>query len=437
MAGRRFSGDAARRMRATVVATLAIAMLMVAAAAPATQAAAPAASDQLLVGFKQGASKERQQEILAALKGRLAKRFAGIRDGRLTVVKPRSGIALALLRKRLAAHPGVAYAEPDFTQSASAVKQPNDPLYPLQWAVSDSPEGHDIDAPAAWAQRTSCAKVAVVDTGVDTDHPDLVANLYKSKDKPNNGKDDDRNGYVDDTYGFNAIKGKGSAEDDNGHGTHVSGIVAGRANDSVGVSGICWSAKVMPVKFMNSRGKGSTSDAIAAIQYAVKQGFKIVNCSFGSTSKSSALKDTIDYAQDHKVLLVVAAGNDGVNIDKKPEYPAAYGNSNILTVAATTDTDTLASFSNFGSKAVDVAAPGDKILSTYLGGGYKNLSGTSMASPYAAGLAALLRKQDSSATSGEIRNTIRKKVDKPPALKGKVAYDGRINARKALQAMGK
>lgn len=419
----------------TRLAVVALALALLAAASPAQAAAGPAASGRLLVGFEQGASQERQQEILAALKGRLAERFAGIRGGRLTVVKPRSGIALSLLRKRLAAHPDVAYAEPDYYQFTHATKAPNDPLYPLQWAVGDSPAGYDIDAPTAWAQRTSCAKVAIVDTGVDTDHPDLVANLYKSKDKPNNNKDDDHNGYVDDTYGLNVIKGKGSAEDNNGHGTHVSGIVAGRANDAVGVSGICWSSKLLPVKFMDAQGKGSTSDAIAAIQYAVKQGFKIVNCSFGSSSKSSALKDVIDYAQDHKVLMVVAAGNNGENIDKKPEYPAAYGNSNILTVAATTDTDTLASFSNFGSKAVDVAAPGDTVLSTYLGGGYKNLSGTSMASPYAAGLAAMLRKQEPDATYGDLRYAIRHKVDTPPALNGKVAYNGRINAFKALQAI--
>jgi thermitase len=409
--------------------------LLLAAPGPTSATAAPAAPGQLLVGFDKGASKDRQQEILAALKGRLAKRFAGIKGGRVTLVKPRSGIALSLLRKRLAKHPDVAYAEPDYYQFTHATKAPNDPLYPRQWAVADSPAGHDIDAPTAWAQRTSCAKVAIVDTGIDTDHPDLVANLYKSKDKPNNGKDDDKNGYVDDTYGYNAIKGKGSGEDDDGHGTHVAGIVAGRANDAIGVSGICWSAKLMPVKFMNAKGKGSTSDAIAAIQYAVKQGFKIVNCSFGSSSKSSALKDVIDYAQSKQVLLVVAAGNNGQNIDKKPEYPAAYGESNILTVAATTDEDKLASFSNFGSTAVDVAAPGDTILSTYLGGGYKNLSGTSMAAPYAAGVAAMLRKQESGATYGQLRKAIREKVDKPPALKGKVVYNGRLNAWKALKAI--
>lgn len=412
-----------------------LALVLILTVTPASATAGPAVSGQLLVGFKQGASKDRQQEILAALKGRLAKRFAGIKGGRLTLVKPRSGIALSLLRKRLADHPDVAYAEPDYYQFTHATKAPNDPLYPLQWPVADSPDGHDIDAPTAWAQRTSCAKVAIVDTGIDTDHPDLVANLYKSKDKPNNNKDDDKNGYVDDTYGYNAIKGKGSGEDNDGHGTHVAGIVAGRANDGIGVSGICWSAKLMPVKFMNAQGKGSTSNAIAAIQYAVKQGFKIVNCSFGSSSKSSALKDVVDYAQDHKVLLVVAAGNNSQNIDKHPEYPAAYTDSNILAVAATTDEDKLASFSNWGSTGVDLAAPGDSVLSTYLGGGYKVLSGTSMATPYVAGVAALLRKQVPDATYGNIRYAIRHKVDKPSALKGKVAYDGRLNAWKALKAL--
>ena len=403
-------------------------------AAP-VQAAAPAASGRLLVGFERDVSKDRQQEILSKVRGRLAKRFGGIRGGRLTMIRPRSGIALALLRKRLRQSPDVAYAEPDFIHSVSATKAPDDPIYPLQWAVDDGPQDHDIDAPTAWGSRTSCAKVAVVDTGVDTDHPDLAKNVYKSSDKPNNGKDDDRNGYVDDTYGWNAIKGKGSGEDDNGHGTHVAGIVAGRGNNALGVSGICWSAKVVPVKFMSSRGKGSTSDAIDAIRYAVKKGIKIVNCSFGSSSKSSALKDVVDYAQDHKVLLVVAAGNNGQNIDKHPEYPAAYTDSNILTVAASTSTDTLASFSNFGSTAVDVAAPGDDILSTYLGGGYKSLDGTSMAAPYAAGVAALLRKQESDATYSDLRYAIRHKVDKPPAFKNKVAYDGRLNAYKALKAI--
>ena len=403
-------------------------------AAPAG-AQAPAASGRILVGFEKGVSKERQQEILSAAGGRIGRRLAAIRGGRLAVVRPRSGKATDALMKRLRRTGGVAYAEPDFFMFKSQEKTPNDPFYALDYALVESPDDHDIDAPAAWTTRTGCAKVAILDTGIDTDHPDLASNVYKSSDKPNNNKDDDKNGYVDDTYGWNVINGKGSGEDDNGHGTHVSGIVAGHGNNANGISGICWSAKLVAVKFMNSKGKGSTSDAIDGIDYAVKNGAKIINCSFGSSSKSSALHDAVDYAQDHNVLLVVAAGNDGENIDKNPEYPASYTDSNILTVAASTNEDTLASFSNFGSTAVDVAAPGDNIYSTYKGGGYKYLSGTSMAAPYAAGTAAMLRKQESDATYGELRKAIRQKVDKPPALAGKVAYDGRLNVQKALAAI--
>jgi thermitase len=418
-------------LRTALVAGCAAALVF---AAPAG-AAAPAASGRILVGFEKGVSKQRQQDILSAAGGRIGRRFARIRGGRLAVVRPRSGSATDALRKRLRRIDGVAYAEPDFFLFKSQEKSPNDPFYTFDYALVDSPEDHDIDAPSAWGTRTGCAKVAILDTGIDTDHPDLAPNVYKSSDKPNNGKDDDKNGYVDDTYGFNAINGKGSGEDNNGHGTHVSGIVAGRGNNETGSSGVCWSAQLVAVKFMNSKGKGSTSAAIDGIDYAVKNGAKIVNCSFGSSSKSSALHDAVDYAQDHNVLLVVAAGNDSQNIDKTPSYPASFTDSNILAVAASTSDDALASFSNFGSENVDVAAPGDSIFSTYLGGGYKVLSGTSMAAPYAAGTAALLRKQEPDATYGNLRYAVRHKVDKPPTLAGKVAYDGRLNVQKALAAI--
>lgn len=396
----------------------------------------PAAAGRLLVGFERGVSPQRQQRLLDAAGGRLARRFDDVRGGRLVVVEPRGGTALGALRKALARAGGVAYAEPDYLQFASATRVPDDPSYPRQYALLDAPSGHDIDAPTAWATRTSCARVAILDTGIDTDHPDLAGNVAKSADKPNNGKDDDHNGYVDDTYGYDAAKGSGSGEDDDGHGTHVAGIVAARTNNALGVAGTCWSAQLLAVKFMNSRGKGSTSAAIAGIQYAVRQGVKIVNCSFGSSTASSSLKDAVGYAQDHGVLLVVAAGNDGESIDKTPLYPASYPNSNILAVAATDDEDRLASFSNFGATAVDVAAPGDSILSTYLGGGYRVLSGTSMAAPYGAGIAALLRKQAPDASAADLRHAIRSTVDEQPGLSGKVGSGGRVNAARALAAIG-
>jgi len=253
--------------------------------------------------------------------------------------------------------------------------------------------------------------------------------------RANNGKDDDRNGYVDDTYGYNAIKGRGSGEDDNGHGTHVAGIVGARGNNGLGETGTCWSTKLVGVKFMNSQGRGATSDAIEGIQYAVKNGLKIINSSFGSSASSSALRDAVDHAQDRNALLVVAAGNNGRHIDKNPISPASYMDSNILAVGASTSSDTLASFSNFGSKNVDLAAPGDSIYSTYLDGGYAVLSGTSMAAPYASGVAAILRKQESGATYGELRNAIRQNVDRPPAFRDKVVSDGRLNAQKSLAAI--
>jgi subtilisin family serine protease len=397
-------------------------------------AAPPAVSGQLLVGFDKGVSQDRQDQILGAESGRLAERFRAVRGGNLAVVRPRSGGSLRRLRRRLARRPEVAYAERDYFNFA-AEKTPDDPLYASQYALGDSPDDYDIDAPDAWATRTGCAKVAVLDTGVDLDHPDLKANIVESKDKPGDGKDNDKNGYVDDAHGFNAIKGKGSGDDNEGHGTHVAGIIAGRGNNGMGVSGVCWSGKIVPVKFLDSRGRGSTSDAIAAIEYAVKAGLKIVNCSFTTSGKSEALHDAVKFAEKKNVLLVVAAGNDGQNIDKSAIYPAAFNDSNILAVAASTSKDKLASFSNFGSTEVDVAAPGDDIRSTYIGGGYRVLSGTSMAAPFVAGVAALLKKQESDAKYSDLRAVIRKKVDKPPALKGKVESNGRLNARKALAAI--
>jgi thermitase len=420
-------------MRVWPTVLIAVALPVLAAS---TATAAPAAPGRLLVGFEKGVSKERQERILSAVEGRISQRFGGIRGGRLVLVRPRSGRETRQLLRRLRNAEGVAYAEPDFTLEASqSSKTPDDPFYAADYGLVDQPDDHDVDAPEAWGMRTGCGKVAILDTGIDTDHPDLQGNLHKSSDKPNNNKDDDKNGYVDDTYGYNVINGKGSGEDDEGHGTHVAGIVAAHGNNSEGISGICWSANLLAVKFMNSRGTGSTSNAIAGIKYAVKQGAKVINCSFGSGSKSSALHDAVDYAQDHKTLLVVAAGNDGESIDKKPSYPASYDDKNILAVAASTSDDTLASFSNFGSTDVDVAAPGDSILSTYVGGGYKTLSGTSMASPLAAGLASMLRKRASNATPGDLRKAIRKKVDKPPAFKNKVSGDGRMNARKAMNSI--
>jgi thermitase len=408
----------------------ALVLVLAASLALPASASADAVRGQLIVGFKPGTSSSAQSKLLAAAGARIRTRLAHIRAAS---IRPRSGRALSAVKTALRRSHAVAYVEPDFYLNATAT--PDDPLFAQQYGLSQ-PNGDDIAAPAAWDTDTACAKVAVVDSGVQTSHPDLKDNLWHNPGEvPNNGKDDDHNGYVDDYYGVDIVAGKGNAEDDNGHGTHVAGIIGGRGNNAVGVSGVCWSATIVPVKFMNARGKGSTSDAISALDYAIKENAKIVNCSFGSSSKSSSLQDEVDYAKSKGVLLVVAAGNDGENIDSNPEYPASFTEGNILTVAASTAQDTLASFSNYGKKTVDVAAPGDSILSTYPTSTYKRLSGTSMASPMVAGAAAMLKARRSSATYGDLKTALVYTGDAKPAFTNTVS-GRRLNVASALNEIG-
>lgn len=413
--------------RALPLAALA-AVAALALALPAPASAAEAVAGQLIVGFRPGTPQATQDALLARAGGTL-RRGLGFIDA--ASIRPRPGVSLGVLRRALSRSRHVRYVERDFVLRASVT--PDDPQFDLQYGLSQ-PSGEDVSATTAWNDDTKCAKIATLDTGAQTDHPDLKDNLVaNAKEIPSNGKDDDKNGYVDDYYGLNVIEGKGNGEDDNGHGTHVAGIIGAVGNNLTGIAGVCWKASIVPVKFMNSKGKGATSDAVTGIKYAVKRGVKVINGSFGSSAKSDSLEDAVQYAKEKGVLLVVAAGNDGENIDKDPTYPASYGDGNILAVAATTAEDELADFSNYGPDSVDVAAPGDQIRSTYLGSAYKYLSGTSMASPLVAGSAALLRTANPDATFSQLRTALRKEVDKPSALKGKVVYDGRLNLQKALQ----
>lgn len=317
--------------------------------------------------------------------------------------------------------------------ASAAPLLPDDPRFGDQWFYTANT---GLDAPDAWGTRTSCGTVAILDTGADLDHPDLVQNLWVNTGEiPANGKDDDKNGFVDDVNGVD-IRNGGAPVDTNGHGTHVAGLVGARGNNATGVTGVCWTAKLMIVKFMSVFGRGQPDDAANGIRYAVKEGARIINASFGTTSQNDKLKDAIEYAKSKGALVVVAAGNDGKNIDKSPLYPASWTDANILAVAATTEGGGLASFSNYGKTAVDVAAPGDDILSTYLRNGYQTLDGTSMASPITAGVAAMVRQQNPKLSYKSIKDIVRKDADKPSSLSGKTVYGGRANLRRALSAAG-
>ncbi len=335
----------------------------------------------------------------------------------------------------------VEFAEPDIVFKLSSKKVPNDPLFQKQWGLNNSSDT-DIDAPEGWSKETGSKDIviAVIDTGVDYRHEDLKENIWKNERECNGikGVDDDGNGYVDDCYGWNAVSDNPDPMDDNGHGTHVSGIAAGDGNNGKGIAGVSWNSKILPLKFMDSSGRGNLSDAIECIEYIVKNiqkgvNIKVVNASWGGYQKSSSLKEAIEKLKEEDVLFVSAAGNDKNNNDEKPYYPASYRIDNIIAVAATDKDDNLASFSNYGKNSVDVAAPGVDILSTYPDNNYRYMSGTSMATPFVSGIAAVLWSENKGYSYRDIKSLIEKNGDKLVSLDGLVKTESRVNLDKALK----
>jgi len=260
--------------------------------------------------------------------------------------------------------------EPNYIVHSAAT--PNDPRFPEQWSLNNLSQtggttDADIDAPEAWDLTTgsSSVLVAVIDTGVDFLHPDLVDNMWVNAGEiPDNDIDDDLNGYVDDVYGYDFYQDDSDPSDPNGHGTHVAGIAAARGNDATGTTGVSWSAQVMACRFLDAKGNGTVADAIEAINYAVANGAHILNNSWGGYGYSAGLQAAVINARDQGVLCVAAAGNSSADIDLYPYYPAAFNIANVIAVASTTSTDNMSPFSNFGPATVHLGAPGSDILST-------------------------------------------------------------------------
>ncbi|MGC4016647.1 MAG: S8 family serine peptidase [Luteolibacter sp.] len=316
---------------------------------------------------------------------------------------------------------------------------PNDPMLSSEWALRAPSSGSGgIDASHAWAVSTggTGAVIAVIDTGVDSTHPELQGNLWTNTGEiPNNGIDDDHNGYIDDVKGWDFANNDALPADGHGHGTHVAGTIAARGNNAAGVSGVCWNARIMPVKFLADSGSGYTSDAVKAVAYATRMGAKISNNSWGGGGYSQALYDAINQAGQAGDLFVAAAGNDATDNDVTPQYPAGYQLPNVVSVASTDERDNLSYFSNWGAATVDIAAPGSNILSLQPGGGYASKSGTSMATPHVAGVAGLLISKNSSLTPSQLKQLLMFGSDSLGSLGGKVASQGRLNAYKALKSV--
>ncbi len=273
--------------------------------------------------------------------------------------------------------------------------------------------------------------VAVIDTGVNITHAVFTESQSiwrNTAEIASNGIDDDFNGYVDDVNGWNFNANVSSPADDDGHGTHVAGIIVGTGLNIFSAPRDQSRLLIMPLKFLDANGSGRTSDAIRAIYYAVDNGAKVINCSWGGGSYSRALLDALTYAYERQVIVVSAAGNSAVNIDSTPMYPAAYDVPSNIAVAATTDGDNLASFSNYGYSSVAVGAPGYYIYSTYLGNTYTLMSGTSMAAPFVAGIAAYAWREAPQLTGFQIKQMITTSVDIKTSLTNRVTTNGRVNA---------
>jgi subtilisin family serine protease len=366
---------------------------------------------------------------------------------------PRSDVSVVDLPKdltvreaiqRYEASPDVEYAEPDFLLEPTAY--PNDPYFPRLYGLDNTGQtggitDADTDGLETWNTSTGSPTtvVAVIDVGVDVNHPDLRDNIWVSTDElAGNGVDDDRNGYVDDRNGYDFANDDASVYDPdplNGagdeHGTHVAGTIAAQGNNGTGVTGVSWEASIMVAKFLGPHG-GYTSDAVEALNYAVANGAKISNNSWGGGGYSRALHDAIVRADAAGHLFLAAAGNDGVDNDATPSYPASYGIPNVVSVAATDDRDALASFSNFGASSVDLAAPGVNIVSTLPGNRYGSYSGTSMATPHVTGVAALIKSEDPTQDDAQIKARILTYVEKKPSLEGKTVTGGRLNAEASI-----
>ena len=340
----------------------------------------------------------------------------------------------------------VDYAEQDQEISLSLAERQSDTRTPDDlgslWGLHNRwGKQIDIDAPQAWSKtvgsRSNGPIIAVLDTGIDADHPDLAANLWTNPGEiPGNGKDDDGNGVVDDVHGYNAYYQNGDPDDKDGHGTHCAGTIGAVGNNGIGVVGVNWEARIMPIKIFNNKEKPrtSTSAVLRGISYAGRHGARVTSNSWGGGGRSRSTERAF---QKSKAFHVFAAGNDTKDNDEHSHYPSNYDVSNGVAVASIDRSGGLSSFSNFGRQTVDLAAPGSSIYSTVPDDSYGYKSGTSMATPHVSGVAGLMLTMNPNLTNEEIREGLLNSVEASSDLEGKVLTGGRLNAHKALQEVEK
>ncbi len=423
----------------TLKALLGLTIIMVAVLlGPATlggQAGPPFEDGSVLVGFQPGVTDAEAEAIVRGQGATQARAFAtGAHELRVPPGRVQATIA------QLKNNPRVRYAEPNYI--VEAVVDPNDTSYGQLWGLKNTGQSvngtsgtadADIDADQAWAVTTGSASivVGVVDTGIDYNHPDLAANVWSNSGGVG--------GCVAGTHGYDAYNGDCNPLDDHNHGSHVSGTIGAKGNNAAGVAGVNWTTSLMGLKFLGANGSGSTAGAIAVIDFAIQAkqagvNIRVLNNSWGGGGFSQALLDAINDAGAHGILFAAAAGNSNVNVDSSLFYPCAYNAANIICVAATTQTDARASFSNYGATKVHLGAPGTNIYSTIRNNGYAYYNGTSMATPHVAGAAALILASEPGLTVADLKARILSTVDPKASMAGVTVTGGRLNVCNAIPA---
>jgi subtilisin family serine protease len=414
----------------------------------------------VMVGIAPGAAPAALQAAVSAVRGWVAESFPDGTD----VVTLLPGVDRSAAIRRLTADPAVAFAEPDSVLQAVGMVRtmavlaprglgflhpaqyhsgrhagqppmlsilqtggiPNDPKFPLQWGLNN-PDNIDINAPQAWSITIGSPGVivAVLDTGLDLRSPEFADRLWTN---PRAGRD----GYVGDLHGWNFVDNNGSLQDVNGHGTHVTGILAATGNNGYGIAGVDWNAQIMPLKMLGSNGMGSLDGAVSAILFAANHGARIINASWGGNAFSPAMQGAIGYAANKGCVFVTAAGNDSLSNDfATGEYPANYRLPNELSVAAIDASGNLANFSDYGAHTVDVGAPGVNVFST-IPGGYATYSGTSMATAFVSGVVSLLAGQHPELSASDLVQRIDATAKPVPSLASTTISGGMVDAYNAL-----
>jgi len=360
-------------------------------------------------------------------------------------VEENPAVVLQTHAKTLLESGKVTFAEPDYL--VSTISTPTDYGYSSgwQWGLRNTGRwgtaGIDIGAAEAWKKTTGSRDiiVAVIDTGIRVTHRDLAANMWINTDEvAGNGVDDDNDGYVDNIHGIDAVDNDGSPNDAHSHGTHVAGTIGAAANDGNLCVGVAWNAQLMACKFLDASGYGYSSGAVRCIDFAVANGARVLNCSWGSWGRSQAIQDALARAASAGVVCVAAAGNAGTNTDRMRHFPSGYDLDNVISVGAVDLNGNPPSWSNYGRVSVDVFAPGVSILSStaYSDSSYSFWSGTSMAAPHVAGIAALMLSIKPDLTVTEIKSGILNTSMLHDSLNGLCVSGGLANADNALQANG-